>query len=79
VPNVRPDHVDRPDPRRLRTDHPRYVEIAARHRAAVEEGSPSYRDPVTGFMVFTSAFLAGRGYCCTNGCRHCPFVGADEA
>ena len=26
-----------------------------------------------GFMVFTEAFHLKRGYCCTNGCRHCPF------
>jgi hypothetical protein len=79
VPSVRPDHLDRPDPRRLRADHPRYDEIGARHRAAVVNGNTSYRDPVTGFMVFTSAFLAERGYCCSSGCRHCPFVGAGDS
>lgn len=26
-----------------------------------------------GLMVLTSAFLARRGYCCGNGCRHCPY------
>ena len=24
-------------------------------------------------MVFTAAFLLKRGYCCGNGCRHCPY------
>ena len=24
-------------------------------------------------MVVTRAFLLRRGYCCENGCRHCPF------
>jgi hypothetical protein len=26
-----------------------------------------------GFVVFTAAFLKKRGYCCKNGCRHCPY------
>lgn len=24
-------------------------------------------------MVFTARYLARRGYCCENGCRHCPY------
>jgi hypothetical protein len=26
-----------------------------------------------GLMVLTAEFLKKRGYCCKNGCRHCPF------
>jgi hypothetical protein len=26
-----------------------------------------------GFMVFTAAYHLRRGYCCRNGCRHCPY------
>lgn len=26
-----------------------------------------------GYMVLTEKYLASRGYCCGNGCRHCPF------
>jgi Family of unknown function (DUF5522) len=26
-----------------------------------------------GLMVLTSIFLLKRGYCCGNGCRHCPY------
>ncbi len=26
-----------------------------------------------GFYVFTESFLLKRGYCCENGCRHCPY------
>jgi hypothetical protein len=26
-----------------------------------------------GLMVFTAAYHLRRGYCCDNGCRHCPF------
>jgi len=27
----------------------------------------------SGLFVFTEAFLLKRGYCCGNGCLHCPF------
>lgn len=26
-----------------------------------------------GLFVFTAAYLRERGYCCTSGCRHCPY------
>ena len=26
-----------------------------------------------GLMVLTKKFLLDRGYCCGNGCRHCPY------
>ncbi|MEP0714024.1 DUF5522 domain-containing protein [Algoriphagus sp.] len=26
-----------------------------------------------GHMVFTEKFHLKRGYCCGNGCRHCPY------
>jgi hypothetical protein len=30
-------------------------------------------------MVFTARFLSRRGYCCGNGCRHCPYeIGKEE-
>ncbi|WP_349315411.1 DUF5522 domain-containing protein [Chitinophaga sp. MM2321] len=27
-----------------------------------------------GYMVFTEKFHLDRGYCCGNGCKHCPFL-----
>ncbi|HRG44891.1 MAG TPA: DUF5522 domain-containing protein [Leptospiraceae bacterium] len=27
-----------------------------------------------GFYVFTEKFHLKRGYCCSNGCRHCPYT-----
>ncbi|MEI7754075.1 MAG: DUF5522 domain-containing protein [Actinomycetota bacterium] len=45
----------------------------SRHARAVEAGTPTYRDPVSGFAVFTAVFLSRRGTCCDSGCRHCPF------
>ncbi|MFZ1705703.1 MAG: DUF5522 domain-containing protein [Saprospiraceae bacterium] len=26
-----------------------------------------------GLIIFTQHFLNKRGYCCKNGCRHCPY------
>ncbi|MGB0887761.1 MAG: DUF5522 domain-containing protein [Vicingaceae bacterium] len=26
-----------------------------------------------GYRVFTEKYLLKRGYCCQNGCRHCPY------
>lgn len=27
-----------------------------------------------GLMVLTRRYLLGRGYCCENKCRHCPYA-----
>lgn len=35
------------------------------------EGVDYYFDE--GLMVLTELFLKKRGYCCGNGCRHCPY------
>ncbi|RAJ98072.1 hypothetical protein LX87_02980 [Larkinella arboricola] len=26
-----------------------------------------------GYLVFTAAYHLKRGYCCKNGCKHCPW------
>ena len=31
-----------------------------------------------GLMVLTEHFLKKRGYCCKNGCRHCPYPKKNE-
>ena len=45
----------------------------AAHRAACEAGQRQYRDPETGYRVFTELGLKERGSCCGCGCRHCPW------
>jgi hypothetical protein len=50
----------------------------ARQREAIALRLPTYRDPSSGLAVFTAAFLVERGTCCDSGCRHCPYVGANE-
>lgn len=68
-----PDRRD-PAPTRLDPHHPWYTEIVAVHRRALEAGVAGYRDPATGFFVFTAGYLWRRGTCCDTGCRHCPYV-----
>ena len=45
-----------------------------REEVSVDRSSDSYRD-LDGRTVFTAAFHLKRGYCCGNGCRHCPYDG----
>jgi len=43
------------------------------HDHACARGDAGYRDPQTGLFVFTRDYLTQRGWCCGNGCRHCPY------
>jgi hypothetical protein len=36
------------------------------------EGEDFYYNP-QGYMVLTAHYLLRRGFCCGNGCRHCPY------
>jgi len=38
----------------------------------MEEGKDYYILP-DGLLVFTGSYLLDRGYCCGNGCLHCPY------
>ena len=69
-----PRPLSQPHPDRLSTDHPLYAEICHRHDQAMAHGERGYLDPKTGFFVMTANYLAERGFCCGNGCRHCPYV-----
>ncbi len=68
--------LDQPHPSRLDPGHPLRDEIGARHARAVAAGLSTYVDPTTGYAVLTAAYLDERGYCCSQGCRHCPWEGA---
>ena len=37
----------------------------------LEEGD--YYVDESGLMVLTAQYLLKRGFCCENGCRHCPY------
>ncbi len=43
------------------------------HQKACENQQDTYIDPDTGLQVITAFYLLRRGYCCTSGCRHCPY------
>ncbi len=43
------------------------------HHAACARGSRTYRDPKSGYSVFTAIAHEARGRCCGCGCRHCPY------
>jgi hypothetical protein len=36
------------------------------------EGVDFYMNP-EGYRVMTEYYLVKRGYCCSNGCKHCPY------
>ena len=36
------------------------------------EPGDTYTSP-EGFLVFTEQYHRKRGYCCTSGCKHCPY------
>ncbi len=48
-------------------------EIAFLHERACARGELEYRDPLTGYTVFTRVKHLQRGTCCGSGCRHCPY------
>ena len=68
----RPFHE--PHAERLPLEHPRRSDILAAHTAALANGEAGYIDPEGGLFVLTAAYLAERGFCCDQGCRHCPYV-----
>ncbi|MGN6401024.1 MAG: DUF5522 domain-containing protein [Flavisolibacter sp.] len=41
-------------------------------KQALTEGEDYYFNE-KGLLTFTSKYLLDRGYCCGNGCRHCPY------
>lgn len=41
-------------------------------KQALTEGEDYYLNE-KGLLTFTASYLLDRGYCCGNGCRHCPY------
>ena len=66
--------IARPHPSRLDPARADYDDIIAAHEAAVRAGEPGYLDPTTRLFVLTVDYLRERGFCCDQGCRHCPYV-----
>jgi hypothetical protein len=56
------------------TSSPEYKALIDRlHAEACARGNTYYRDPATGYIVFTRLKHEARGYCCKSGCRHCAY------
>ena len=53
------------------------MDFARKSKKKGETAYPEATEPdyylENGNMVFTAAYLLKRGYCCKNGCRHCPY------
>jgi Family of unknown function (DUF5522) len=43
-------------------------------KPSLVEGEDYYREGPA--IVFKATYLLRRGFCCGNGCRHCPYEGA---
>lgn len=41
-------------------------------KPACNEGKDFYYNQ-QGYLVFTESYHLSRGYCCGNGCMHCPY------
>jgi hypothetical protein len=67
----------RPHPTRLDPSHPMFVAIMRSHDEAIAQDRGGYLDPGTGLFVMTAEHHIRRGQCCHNGCRHCPYLGAE--
>lgn len=72
----RPGYLEGPHPARFDQRTEGFAESLGAHDLAIAAGEAGYVDPRTGLFVLTAAYLVDRGYCCDQGCRHCPwFVG----
>lgn len=38
----------------------------------LHDGADFYMSP-EGYRIMTESYLKERGYCCGNGCKHCPY------
>jgi len=72
-PTLVPPALPRPD--RLDPCRPDYAAVIDAHDEAAAGGHAGYADPSTGLFVMTVTYLADRGHCCEQGCRHCPYPG----
>ena len=53
---------------------PLEARVVAVHDQACASGESMYCDPATGLWTLTADALRDRGFCCGEGCRHCPWA-----
>ena len=66
--------LDEPALSRLPLGTPNRARILEVHSTSLATREDGYTDPSTGYWVFNARYLRDRGFCCQNGCRHCPYV-----
>ena len=71
--------LSQPRTDRLTADPRQAALILTAHEDAMRTGATTYRDPASGLLVLTAAYLAERGVCCRGGCRHCPYLPASAS
>lgn len=57
----------------LRENFPLLEATRQAHKQACKNKEGFYIDPKTGLKVATEYYLLKRGFCCSSGCRHCPY------
>ncbi len=62
-----------PAPDRLSPEHAEFDALVDAHDASVERAQMGYIEDTSGLFVFNAQTLKDRGYCCSRGCRHCPY------
>lgn len=53
-----------------------FFKMSSKADVELVEGEDYYFED--GLMVLTARYLGRRGYCCDNGCRHCPYRESDD-
>ena len=51
--------------------------VAAQNFVPLKEGEDYYLNE-EGLLTFTARYHLKRGYCCGNGCKHCPYPVKNE-
>jgi hypothetical protein len=58
---------------------PEQILALARAEFSAETATPDFYLDEHGRTVFTAAYHLKRGFCCDNGCCHCPYQGKQKS
>ncbi|WP_420385364.1 DUF5522 domain-containing protein [Roseivirga sp.] len=60
-------------PKVSKSFQPENMSKRSKQQSSFETKTEDYYLDENGLLVFTAHYLKKRGYCCKNGCRHCPY------
>jgi len=60
-------------PKVSKSSQPENMSKRSKPQPPFESKTEDYYLDENGLLVFTEHYLRKRGYCCQNGCRHCPY------